>query len=132
MAANKALERAVAVNLAVPSGVLSGDPLMVGDLAAVAETDYSSTSGQASLSFEGAYFLSVTAVSTLSPASGAAIKPGDAIYLKGGSTDSTTNCTTGGTLCVDASGSVFFGNALDAITSGATATIRVRLGGKAA
>lgn len=131
MAANKALERGVAFPEPVPSTVVSGDPLLVGKLAAVAETDYSSTSGEASLSFEGAYFLSVVAKSSLSPSTGSAVKPGDAIYLTGGTLDSTTNCTTGGTLCKDSSGT-FYGNALDSITSGSTATIRVRLQGKAA
>ncbi len=131
MAANKALERAAAFPFPVPSTVLSGDPLLIGKLAAVAETDFIATSGMAALSLEGAYFLPVTAKTSLSPSTGSAVKPGDALYVSGGTLDATTNCTTGGTICKDSSGA-FYGNALDAITSGSTATIRVRLQGKAA
>jgi predicted RecA/RadA family phage recombinase len=129
VATNKALERAQAISYPAPATVVSGDPVLVGKLAGVAKTSYRSDTTEASIDHEGAYFLSVTAVTTISPAAGSAIKPGDAIYADGGTTDATTNFTTGFTLDKNSSG-VFFGNALDAVTSGATATIRVRLDGK--
>ena len=141
MAANKANERAVSLTIAAPAaanggiGPVTGDPLLLGVLACVAQNSYTPPTGKASgniaADFEGAYFLEVTADSTLSPAAGKAINPGDPVYYKGGTLDGTTNVTYGGTLCADGSG-VFFGNALDALGGGLTGTIRVRLQGKAA
>lgn len=142
MAANKALERATVVTLAMPAAANSGvgpnggDPILVGKLAGVVVNSYTPPTGVASgncaVDFEGAYFLTVTAATVLSPATNAAVKPGDPIYYDGGTLDSTTNVTYGGTLD-KASGGVFFGNALDGLTSGTTGVIRVKLpGGKAA
>jgi hypothetical protein len=57
---------------------------------------------------------------------GLAIKPGDKVYAVGGTLDATTGCYYGFTLCAEDTGR-YFGNALDGIVSGQTATIRVRL-----
>jgi predicted RecA/RadA family phage recombinase len=127
MAKNKALERANRLTIAVPSTVKSGDPVMVGALNGVAETDYNALSGKASVCLEGAYFLAVVGSSQLSPIVGAAIKVGDPIYWDGGSLDSTTNVTTGGTLNANPTDNPVFGHALDALDSAASGTIRVRL-----
>lgn len=126
MAKNKALERANRLTVAVPSTVKSGDPILVGALNGVAETDYSAASGKASVCLEGAYFLAVVGSSSLSPVTGVAIKVGDPIYWDGGSTDSD-NVTTGGTLNANSTDNPIFGHALDALDSAASGTIRVRL-----
>jgi predicted RecA/RadA family phage recombinase len=130
MAANKAIERAVAISFPVPSTVLTGDPLLVGIMPGVAETSYgaqANPTGNVTVDMEGAFFLSVTAATVLSPQTGSAVKPGQALYADGGTLDSTTNVRTGFTID-KASGGVFFGYALDAIPSGDTAIIRVRIG----
>jgi predicted RecA/RadA family phage recombinase len=133
MATNKSLERATAVTLAVPSTVKSGDLILVGVMAGIALTDYNASTGNATVDFDGAFLLSVTAKTSLSPSTGSQVKPGDALYLDGGSQDSTTNVTTGGTVDKNSSSGVYIGNALDGISSAATATIRVKLpGAKAA
>ena len=126
MATNKAIERAVSFPVAVPTTCLSGDLVVVGNMAAVLETSYNALTGKATASFEGAYFLTVSALSSESPAVNSAVKPGDKLYLNGGTLDATTNVTTGGTLDKNSAGT-FVGFALDAITAGQTATIRVRL-----
>ena len=125
MAANKAIERAVSISFPVPSGVDTGDPVLVGDMPGVAETSRSSD-GSATISFEGAYWLSVLASDGASPISGVALKPGDKVYADGGSTDSGTNVTTGFVIDVDDS-KPLFGYVLDDVASGQTGTVRVRL-----
>jgi predicted RecA/RadA family phage recombinase len=131
MATNKAYEQAWNLRIAVPSTVKSGDPLLVGKLPGVAETDYSSTDGCATVCFHGAYTLSVLGSTAASPVSGSALKTGDPVYAEGGTTDSTTNVTTGFTLD-KATGGVLFGNVLGAVGSAATVSVAVKLGGKAA
>ena len=135
-ASNENLVRAEDFTIAAPAaanagkGPISGDPLVYGGLAGVAETSYTPptgvTTGNISLKLIGAFLLSVTAKSGLSPSVNAAIAVGDKLYADGGTTDATTNCTYGFTIDKN-SGGVYFGNALDAVTSGSTATIRVRL-----
>lgn len=131
MSANNANARGEFLQFPVPSTVVSGDPILVGAMAAVAQESYTppgsvTPTGQVSVALIGCFFLSVTAKSSLSPSVGSAVKPGDKLYLDGGTLDSTTNVTTGGTLDKN-TGGTFFGFACDAITSGSTATIRVRL-----
>lgn len=144
MALNKALERGMAITLPAPAaanagvGPNSGDPLLFGTgtapgfgLAGVAQNSYTPPTGVAtgniSVDFEGVYFLTVTAKSALSPSTGKAINPGDKIYADGGTLDATTGCTYGFTLDANSSSGVYFGNALDALGSGLSGTIRVRL-----
>ena len=119
------------LNIAVPTTVVSGDPLIVGQLAGVSKEAYTTNptavpDGKVAVAFRGAAFLSVTAATVLSPLTGSAVKVGDKLYADGGTFDSTTNVTRGFTLDKN-TGGVYFGNALDAITSGQTAVIRVRL-----
>lgn len=132
MATNKALEKANSVNFASPATVVSGDPVLVGILAAVAHASYRADTGEASFDLEGAYFLPVSALSALSPPVGAAMGVGDPVYAVGGALDVATNITTGFTLCADSVNGLLFGNLLDAVVAGATSTVRVRLalGGK--
>jgi hypothetical protein len=142
--ANKANERGVQLTMPVPSaangglGPISGDPLMFGHvgcpltgLAAVAESSYTPPTGVATgsiaCSFEGVYFLTVKASSTICPSTGVAINPGDKVYFDGWSYDSTTGCLYGGILDANSTSGLYYGNSLDALASGVTATVRVRL-----
>lgn len=131
MSVNNANPRGEFLQFAVPTTVKSGDAILVGKLACVAQesenpgTGYPET-GSVSVALIGAFFFSVHAVSTISPAVNVAIKPGDPIYYDGGTLDAPTNVTTGGTLDVN-SGETLFGHALDALASGTTGKIRVRL-----
>jgi hypothetical protein len=143
---NTAIERAEYIMMAVPIaanngvGPISGDFLMFGNttddpegnLAGVASNSLTPPTGIVNpegvgVQFIGAFFLSVQALDGISPASGVAIHPGDRIYASGGTYDATTGCTYGCTLDANASTGIYIGNALDAIPSGQTATIRVRL-----
>jgi predicted RecA/RadA family phage recombinase len=119
------------LNITVPNTVVSGDPLLVGQMAGVAKEAYTTNptatpDGKVAVAFRGAAFLSVTAATVLSPLTGVAVKPGDKLYADGGTLDTTTNVTRGFTLDKN-TGGTFFGFALDSIASGSTATIRVRL-----
>lgn len=140
-AANQNLARAEFITMAVPAadnagvGPVTGEPLMFGQspagvLAAVAENSYTPPTGiptgNVGCAFIGAFLLSVTAKSGLSPSVNKAIAPGDKVYADGGTYDATTGCTYGFTLDAN-SGGAYFGNALDAVVAGATTTIRVRL-----
>lgn len=111
-----------------PSTVKAGDPVLIGKLAGVALDDYSVTLLGTVFRLAGSHDLSVSAVSVISPQSGADINPGDKIFADGGSTDSATNVTTGFTLDANSSG-VYFGN-LDQTTKLATTvtgTVTVKL-----
>lgn len=115
----------------VPSTVTSNQPLLVGNLGVVAQESYTppgglTPTGYVSCALIGAFFLTVTAKTGLSPSVNSAVKPGDRIYADGGSLDATTNVTTGFTLDKN-SGGTLFGTALDALATGTTGTIRVRL-----
>lgn len=138
---NNALNRGEFIMMAVPTadnagaGPVTGEPLMFGangELAGVASNSYTPPTGipnpqGVGVQFIGVFFLSVQALDGISPASGVAIHPGDKIYASGGTYDATTGCTYGFTLDANSSTGKYFGNALDAIPSGQTATIRVRL-----
>lgn len=117
MATNRVFESGKVLHLAVGSDVESGDPVVVGELGgAVALTDYDSDSGGATLDFGGVYSLSVKGVNG---GGNVAVAVGDALYYVAGDTPYLSKKATG----------VYFGNALEAIDSGATATIMVRSAG---
>lgn len=139
MAKNKIIENgAQPITVPVPSSILSGDPIMPGGkLPAVANENYNAATGNASMDVEGAFLLSVTAATALSPLAGSAVKAGDNIYADtDGTLDATTNVYYGFTLTKNTGGRLF-GTALPGptvstaslITSGSTATIAVRLKG---
>lgn len=154
MAVNQVNERGMRLTMPVPAaanagvGPKSGDPLMFGNpanpfgggvasrmLAGVAQTSYTPPLGMGipnpdgiSVHFEGVYIFSVGAVSSQSPASNLAINPGDPIYADlNGTYDATTGCYYGFTLTADSANGHYFGNSLDAIAAGLTASVRVRL-----
>lgn len=141
--ANKCNERGVQLTVAAPIGANSGvgpnsgDPLLIGrgtcptfGLACVAESSYTPPTGVATgniaVSFEGVYYLQVVAKSSIGGSS-VAIAIGDKIYADGGTYDPVTGMLYGFTLDANSTAGAYFGNALDALTSGATGTIRVRL-----
>lgn len=144
MAANEADARAEYLTVAAPAaanggiGPISGDPLMFGladspsaALACVAETSYTPPgslvpTGNIAVKFVGAFFLSITAGDG-TPGTGKAINPGDRVFAFGGSIDTTTGCLYGFSLNTNSQVGWYYGNALDAVPAGQTATIRVRL-----
>lgn len=89
----------------------SGDHVVVGSLHGVALTD-TDDDGNIELDTEGVYSLSVTGADN---SGDAAISVGDKIY------------DDGGTLNADATDGSLFGIALEAVGSGATATIPVKI-----
>lgn len=89
---------------------VAGDPFMVGPVPGVLQTSYNSVDGKAVMDAEGVFDLSVNAVND-DGNSGVTI--GDRLYY-----DGTT------TLSKKVSGK-FFGVALEAVTTGTTATINV-------
>ena len=94
--------------------VESGDPGAVGQIPFVALGDENTTSGEASVQTDGVYRL---AVYGHDGSSNAAVAAGDIVYWD----------NTNGELDVD-TGGVRFGYALEAVTSGATTTINVKVG----
>lgn len=133
---NKNLEHGNQITMAVPAAaaVLSGDPLLFGrgtcpafGLAGVALNSYTpptgSPTGNVGVDFDGVFLLAVTA----DDSGGVAMAPGDKVYATGGTYDITTGCLYGFTLTAEKDTGAYFGNILDAVASGATATVRVRL-----
>jgi hypothetical protein len=124
MANNKVLERNSPLTIGVPVAgkVTSGMPLLFGTMAVVAnESDPQGstdptrvTTGNVSVDTEGAFNLTVTAKSALSPAVNSAVNVGDLIYYDGGTTgtaqstkDTNTAVTYGGTLDKNTGGTLF-------------------------
>lgn len=91
--------------------VLSGDPVVVGELPGVALTD-ENADGNATIQTDGVFRLPVKGETTTD----AAVAVGDIVYYDAG------------VINKDSSNGVRFGYALDAVSSGATSTIRVKVG----
>jgi predicted RecA/RadA family phage recombinase len=110
-----------------PSTVVSGDPVLVGGLPAVALDSYQAHNGGTTFRFSGTFELTVIAATVVSPVTGSALKPGDKVYATG-TLDTTTNITTGLTLS-KASGGTLFGSYADTgLASGSTDTsARIKL-----
>lgn len=101
------------VKLPVSSGKTSGDPDLVGSIPVVCLTDRDSD-GNAECALKGVFDLSVEAKNN---AGNVAVAVGDTLY------------DDSGTINKDADDGTEFGVALETVTSGATATINVRLKG---
>lgn len=101
-----------------PSSVEAGDPVLLGTQPAVALDNYQSNLGGTTFDTGGSFTLTVLAVSQISPAVGAAMKPGAAVYASG-TLDSATNVTTDLVLSAVTSGTLF-GQIDPSYTSGIT------------
>lgn len=97
-----------------PTTPASGDPVVVGQLPGVALTA-EGADGLTSIKFDGVATLSVKGIDG---SGNAAVAAGDILYYVSADTPKLSKKTTG----------VRFGYALEAIASGATATIRVKIG----
>ena len=111
-------------------GVTAGQPILIGVIAGVAmDTAANVANGIPTFELGGAFALTVTAKSSLSPSTNKVINPGDAIYADGGTLDTASNMTYGFTLDAN-SGGVLFGH-LDptgpALAAGTTGTVTVIL-----
>lgn len=114
MALNRARANGRKVYVPVVANTVSGDPVAVGQLPGVALIDRDAD-GKATVDTKGVYNLSVKAING---GGNSAVAVGDRIYLVLADTPKLSKKDTG----------VLFGTALEAITSGSTATIEVRLG----
>lgn len=95
--------------------VLSGDPVVIGQLPGVALTTEDST-GMATIQTDGVFDLPVKGETTVN----AAIAAGAIVYYDSAATPHKINA--------DNTNGVRYGYALEAVTSGATTTIRVKVG----
>jgi predicted RecA/RadA family phage recombinase len=113
MATNRKFVSGRYLTLAVPSGTVSGGPVVKGQIAGVALVDRDSA-GNASVDTGGVYMLSVKGVND---AGNVAIAAGDPIYFLVGDTPKLSAKNSG----------TLFGHALEVVNSGATTAIQVRL-----
>lgn len=104
----------LAVACTQPATPVSGDPVLFGQLPGVALTNEHSD-GTTSVQFEGVAEFSVLGHNGTA---GTAIAAGDVVYYDSAATPKLNVNTAG----------VRFGVAMEAVTSGATATIQVRIG----
>lgn len=102
--------------LTVPSGVVSGDPVVSGFIPGVAVINRASD-GKATVQLDGVYDLSVKGIDQ---SGNSAVAEGDIIYYVSGDTPKLSKKNTG----------VPFGRALGAVTSAATTTIPVQIGNR--
>lgn len=116
MAKNKVFDESDQLSLVCtdPATPVTGDPVLVGQIPGVALTN-ERADGTTSVDTEGVYHLSVKGVNG---SGNTAIAAGDIVYYVAADTPKLSAKATG----------VRFGYALDAITSGSTSTIRVKLG----
>jgi predicted RecA/RadA family phage recombinase len=117
-------------NIALPSSVLAGDFVLVGQIPAVALDAYQSVVLGATVLTNGSFNLFVISRLANSPLVNTSIKPGDKLYASGGTLDATTNVRYGMTIDANPSGTFigFYDPTQAAMTSGAGATVGVLLG----
>lgn len=116
MSKNQIYDKAEQLEVTVPSGRIAGDPVMVGQIPGVCLTDRDATTGQATVKFNGAADLSVKGENN---AGAVAVAEGDILYYETGQVPPVNKDNVAG---------IRFGYALAPVTSGATATIRVKIG----
>jgi hypothetical protein len=115
VATNRVYEEGDELLLPVVSGTVSGAPVIVGtSIPGVAQTDRDAN-GNASVDMDGVYNLSVKGINA---GGNSAIAIGDILYHTVADTPPLSIKATG----------VRFGYALQTVTSGATATIQVKVG----
>ena len=116
MSKNEVFDDADDLSLAAtdPATPASGDPVLVGQIPGVAQTN-ERADGKTSITLKGAHKLSVKGIDG---GGNSAVAVGDILYYVAADTPKISKKATG----------VRFGYALEAVTSGATATIRVKVG----
>lgn len=114
MAKNMYHQEGRTIELPVPAGTVSGDPVAVGKLAGVALQDRDSA-GNSTVDTRGAYLLPVKAINNTG---NSAIAVGDDLYYVAEDTPKISKKVSG----------TFMGRALGAVLAGEAATIPVRLG----
>ena len=114
MAKNTIFTPGESLELPVPALTLSGDPVVLGQLPGVAQNDRQAD-GNATVALVGVHDLPVKGIDG---GGNVAVAPGDILYLTFADTPKISKKATG----------VRFGYALEAVTSGATDTIRVSVG----
>lgn len=117
MATNRRFEKGdnLLIAATTPATPVSGDPVLVGQIPGVALTD-EDASGKSSIQFNGVFRLSVKGENN---AGNSAVAVGDILYFEAGQTPPVNKDNVAG---------VRFGYALEAVNSGATATIQVKVG----
>lgn len=118
MATNRVYERGCQIPLActAPTTPSSGDPVLFGQLPGVALTDEDTVTGLTTVQTDGVFDLSVKGENN---AGNVAVTAGDILYYDSAATVKINKDNTNG---------VRFGYALEDVTSGATATIKVKIG----
>lgn len=114
MAKNRVHANGDHLDLTVPSGKVSGDPVAVGQIPGVCVVDRQAD-GRATVQMNGVYTISVKGIDQ---SGNSAVAEGDILYYTGADTPPVSKKNTG----------VRFGYALEAVNSAATASIKVRLG----
>lgn len=118
MSKNQIYDKATQLEMTVPSGKVSGDPVVVGQIPGVCLTDRELAGpaiGQAVVKMNGAADLSVKGIDG---GGNSAVVEGDILYYVEADTPKISKKATG----------VRYGYALAAVGSGLTATIRVKIG----
>lgn len=118
MAKNKVFDRGTKLSLVctLPASPKSGDPVLIGQIPAVAVTD-ERTDGTTSVDTEGVFDLAVEGKDAAN--ANTTVSAGDILYYDNANTVKLNRDGTNG---------VRFGYALEALASGANGTIRVKLG----
>jgi predicted RecA/RadA family phage recombinase len=111
---NQLLECTEVLRLTVGSGVVAGDPVQVGFINGVAETDYDATDAKATVLTEGTFTLSVKGIND---AGNSAVALGDRLYFTDGDTPKISKKASGR----------LFGIALATVNSAATSSIEVAI-----
>jgi len=112
MATNRYQEDGIQIKLSVGAGISSGDPVVVGQIPGVALLD-SDANNDSVVRTQGVFSLEVVGEDGTG---NVAVAEGDILYLDSGVVNKD-----------DANG-VRFGYALEAVNSGATTTIKVKVG----
>lgn len=119
--------RAVALPAALTT---AGQLVLVGQIPAVTLDSYQTAVDGATVLMNGSFNLFVISRSANSPLVNTVIKPGDKLYVSGGTLDATTNVRYGGTIDANPSGTFigYYDPSQAAMASGAGATVGVLLG----
>jgi predicted RecA/RadA family phage recombinase len=122
MATNQSYPTGRYLEISVPSGTVSGDPVNQGKLAGVALYDEDSD-GNAVIDREGVYALTVKAQDTSGSAWGSDVTPGTDLYIDDGS-----GSLNAGDITPDDSNGTFIGRAYGTVSNDSSSEIDVVIG----